>query len=85
MPTRSSVRFRAPRLRPGPTFAQATERMRGGALLRLEYRQGAPAWTLDSVDVALEVVALVLACGEVEPDNDSLFAGAANQTWRLRQ
>jgi hypothetical protein len=55
------------------------------ALLRLEYRQGAPVWTLGGVDIAAEVVALVLACGEVEPDNDSLLAGAPGQTWRLRR
>jgi hypothetical protein len=85
MPMRSSTRSRAPRLRPGPTFAQAIERMRGGALLRLEYLKGAPVWTLGGVDVAPEVVALVLACGEVEPDNDSLLAGAPGQTWRFQR
>jgi hypothetical protein len=84
MPARSSTRFRAPQSRSGPTFAQAIERMRSGALLRLEYRQGAPAWTLSGVDITSEVVALILACGEVEPDNDSLLVGTPGQTWRLR-
>ena len=81
----SSTRFRGPRLRPGPTFAQALERMRDGAVLRLEYDQGAPAWELGGLGIAPEVVALILACREVEAADDSLFAGVPCQTWRLRR
>jgi hypothetical protein len=86
MVTRSpSTRFRAPQLRPGPSFAQARERMQAGALLRLEYSRGAPIWELEGKAVSPEIVSLLISCRDVEPDNDSLFDGAAAQTWKIRR
>jgi hypothetical protein len=79
-----AARFRAPRGRPGPTFAQARAQMRAGAVLRLAYVKGRPAWTLGDLDVAAETVSLLLACNEIVAAGDALF-GEPSQTWRLRQ
>jgi hypothetical protein len=81
----SSTRFRAAKVRSGLTFPAALERLRSGALLRLEYYQRAPVWELGGQGITPEVVALILACGEVEPAGDVLFANLPAQTWRLRK
>jgi hypothetical protein len=79
-----AVRFRAPKLRSGATFAQATQAMRGGAVLTLEFFSGQPRWELAGREVAIETVALLLASREIVPGNDTLFEGALSQTWRIR-
>jgi hypothetical protein len=86
MPTRSSApRFRVSRLRPGLGVNRALERMKADALLRLEYVQGAPSWSLGGEPVSPETVSILFATNAIEPDNVSLFAGAPCQTWRFRR
>ena len=79
-----SSRFRTPLNRPGPSFAEAIEHMRGGSILTLTYIGGAPVWDLDDGPVAPEVVALLLACQEIVATGDALFDGAMSQTWASR-
>jgi hypothetical protein len=81
----SATRFRAAKLRSGPTFPQALERMRAGRLLRLEYFQGRPVWEVGGLHVSPETVSLLISCGDIEPDNDTLIPGTPSQTWRLRK
>jgi hypothetical protein len=82
----SAARFRVPRARQGPTFNQARAQMRGGAVLRLSYTKGRPTWTLGDLKVAAETVAVLLACSEIVPAEDTLFPGEEPpQTWILRQ
>lgn len=79
------TRFRSPRQRPGPDFPEALERLRSGAVLRLEYQNGRPSWSIgDGPPVPPEVVALLLGCKEIEAAGDGLFDGAPSQTWRLK-
>jgi hypothetical protein len=59
--------------------------MKVDALLRLEYVQGAPSWSLGGEPVSPETVSVLFATNAIEPDNDSLLAGAPGQTWRLRR
>jgi hypothetical protein len=80
-----STRFRAPRVRPGPSFPEALARLKAGGVLRLTYIRNAPVWDLDDFPVSPEVVSLLTFCSEVAPDNDGLFDGAAPQSWRLRR
>jgi hypothetical protein len=85
MTTRSSTRFRAPQVRPGPTFAQARAQMRAGAALHLTYIEGRPTWELNDHGVAPEVVSLLLACSEIIAADDVLFPGEPSQTWKARR
>ena len=87
MPSRSlSTRFRPPRLRPGPSFSEALQKLRDGAVLRLEYDQGHPSWSLgDGQPVSVELVNLLLSCQGIEPDRDGLLDDVPAQTWRLRR
>jgi hypothetical protein len=80
-----SIRFRAPKRRPGPSFPEALRRMREGALLRLTYVKGAPGWEIDGEPVAPETVALLSSSNEIVADSDALFdIGVMPQTWRAR-
>jgi hypothetical protein len=81
----SATRFRAAKLRPGLSFPVALERLRSGKVLRLEYYQGRPSWDLGGMSVAAETVALLIACGDVQPDNDTLIPGTPGQSWRLHK
>ena len=83
MASRSS-RFRPAKLRPGPSFAQALGLMRDGAILRFEYDQTRPSWSLGDQPISLETVNLLISCGDVQPDSDTLFPGAPAQCWRIR-
>lgn len=79
----SSARFRPLRLRPGPGFAEAILRMRGGALLKFEFDHSRPAWVLDGQPISAETVSLLLATKEIEADEDMLFPGTPAQVWRF--
>jgi hypothetical protein len=69
----------------GLTFRAAIALLRDGGLLYLTYIRNQPVWDLNGFGVAPEVVSLLLACGDVEPAGDGLFAGVPCQTWRLRK
>jgi hypothetical protein len=85
MPSRSSSgRFRAPRLRPGLSFAQAIERMKTGKVLRFAFDRSRPAWTIGDESISAEIVSLLLSCREIEADVDTLFPNTPAQSWRIR-
>ena len=81
----SSGRFRAARQRGGLGFTEAVGRMKSGSVLRLEYQNGRPAWSLSGgQDLSPETVSLLLATKEIEADGDTLFPNTPAQVWRLR-
>jgi hypothetical protein len=80
----SPVRFRTPAQRPGVTFKMALEALHAGETLRLEYVNARPVWSLSDHPVSPEVASLLLSCGSVQPDADSLFADTPPQSWRIR-
>jgi hypothetical protein len=82
--TAQRARFRSSRQRSGPSFAEALKALRAGGVLRLTYVGGSQAWDLNDRPVSLETVVLLTSCREIVPDDDSLFANAAPQSWRIR-
>lgn len=62
---------------------RALSAMRKGALLRLEYRNGRPSWSLSGgKTVSVEVANILIHHALVVPAGDALFPGHPGQTWR---
>jgi hypothetical protein len=80
----SATQFRTSQKRTGPSFIQAIERMKAGALLRFAFDRSRPAWTLGDEVVSPEIVSLLLATREIEADHDTLIPNTPAQVWRLR-
>jgi hypothetical protein len=58
--------------------------MRSGESLHLEYRSGAPAWSLSGGRIVhANIAAIVIADVSVVPVGAALFAGMPGQTWRF--
>jgi hypothetical protein len=77
-----STRFRPAKLRSGPSFAQALERLRGGGRLSLTYFQNKPVWEIDGWTVSPEIISLLLASHSVVPDGDALIPDMPSQSCR---
>ena len=66
-------------------FDQVIARLRSGAALNLQYVRSKPAWTVNGVDVAPEIVSSLIDCGRIEPTGDASLGDGFSQTWRTTQ
>jgi hypothetical protein len=63
---------------------RALSAMRKGALLRLQYRDGRPSWSLDGRPVPANVANILVDHALVMPTSGALFSNLFGQEWSYR-